>query len=166
VQSKDVLTEGFGRLPDLVLDAVEGLSPEQLRQPPAKGANTVAWLIWHLTRVQDSHIAELIDNEQVYITGDWARRFGLKADPTDTGYAHVPAEVEAVRPDDWQTLVAYYQAVHERTIGYLAGLGDADLDAVVDDSWDPPVTLGVRLISVYDDDTQHAGQAAFVRGLL
>ena len=40
------------------------------------------------------------------------------------------------------------------------------LDRVVDERWDPPVTLGVRLISVVDDDVQHTGQAAYLKGLL
>lgn len=48
----------------------------------------------------------------------------------------------------------------------LSGLGEEDLDRVVDENWDPPVTLGVRLISIADDDIQHAGQAAYLRGLL
>jgi hypothetical protein len=37
---------------------------------------------------------------------------------------------------------------------------------VVDASWDPPVTLGVRLVSVISDDLQHAGQAAYLRGMI
>ena len=162
----EVLNEAFGRLPDLVRGAVEGLSPEQLRRAPSEGANTVGWLVWHLTRVQDSHVAELLDAEQVYLTGGWAPKFGLEPDPSDTGYGHSAAQVAAVAPADWQVLVDYYGAVHARTAGYLAGLSDGDLDRVVDEDWDPPVTLGVRLVSVYDDDTQHVGQAAYVRGLL
>ena len=50
--------------------------------------------------------------------------------------------------------------------GGFVRLTDDDLDRIVDTSWDPPVTLGVRLISVLSDDLQHAGQAAFVRGVL
>lgn len=166
MDAREVLIESFGRLPELVGDAVRGLSPEQLRQAPADGANTVAWLVWHLTRVQDSHIAELIDSEQVYLSGGWAPRFGLKPDPSDTGYGHTAAQVAAVAPESRQVLVGYFEAVHARTMALLAGLSDDDLDRVVDESWDPPVTLGVRLVSVYDDDTQHVGQAAYVRGLL
>ena len=166
MNGRDVLRESFGRLPDLVEAAVRGLTPEQLRQAPADGANTVAWLVWHLTRVQDSHVAELIDDEQVYVTGDWAPRFGLKPDPSDTGYGYAAAQVAAVAPVTWQALTGYYTAVHARTIAFLSGLGDDDLDRVVDESWDPPVTLGVRLVSVYDDDTQHVGQAAYVRGVI
>ncbi len=166
MNTSEVLTESFGRLPELVDAAVHGLSPEQLRQAPAGGANTIAWLVWHLTRVQDSHIAELLDNEQVYLSGDWAPKFGLKPDPADTGYGHDPAQVAAVAPESWQALTGYYEAVHARTMAFIGGLSDDDLDRVVDEGWDPPVTLGVRLVSVYDDDTQHVGQAAYVRGLL
>jgi uncharacterized damage-inducible protein DinB len=166
VQGTKVLIEAFGRLPELVAGAVEGLSPEQLRQAPAEGANTIGWLVWHLTRVQDSHLTELIGGEEVYASGGWAVLFGLPAGSTDTGYGHSPEQVAAVAPETSQALLNYYAAVHERTLDHLRGLSDDDLDRVVDKNWDPPVTLGVRLVSVYDDDAQHAGQAAYVRGLL
>jgi uncharacterized damage-inducible protein DinB len=166
VNVNDLLIEAFDRLPDLVRSAVDGLTPAQLATPPAEGANTVAWLVWHLTRIQDSHLAELTGEQQVYVTGDRADGFGLKPDPEDNGYGHTPAQVLAVRPESAAVLVDYYQAVHDRTRAYLGGLTDADLDRVVDESWDPPVTLGVRLVSVLNDDTQHVGQAAYVRGLL
>ncbi|MFF5173214.1 DUF664 domain-containing protein [Micromonospora sp. NPDC000089] len=162
----DLLTEAYDRLPGLVRAAVDGLGPEQLRRSPAPGANSVGWLVWHLTRVQDHHVADLLGAEQVYASGDWAARFGLPADPDETGYAHTPEQVAAVRPESAEALVAYHDAVVERTRRYLAGLTPADLDRVVDEAWDPPVTLGVRLVSVVDDDLQHAGQAGYVRGLI
>jgi uncharacterized damage-inducible protein DinB len=166
MDAKGVLEDAYGRLPGLVDAAVRGLTPEQLRWAPKPGANSIGWLIWHLARVQDSHLAEILDTEQVYITGGWAARFGRKADPSDTGYGHRPADVAAVVPESAQALTDYYQAVHEKTWDFLGGLSDADLERIVDHRWDPPVTLGVRLISMYDDDAQHVGQAAYVRGLL
>jgi uncharacterized damage-inducible protein DinB len=166
VDAKDVFDEAFGRIPGLVSNAVKDLSPEQLRRAPADGANTIGWLVWHLARIQDDHISELTGDEQVYIAGDWAPKFGLKPDPSETGYGHSAADVAAVRPENWQALTGYYSAVHERTTAYLAGRSASDFDEVVDENWDPPVTLAVRLISVINDDVQHAGQAAYVRGLL
>jgi uncharacterized damage-inducible protein DinB len=166
MEARDVLIEAFGRLPERVRTTVDGLDPEQLRYRPAERANTIAWLVWHLTRVQDSHIAELLGAEQVYITGDWAPRFGLKPSPSDTGYGYSAAQVARVAPASWQVLTGYYDAVHERTAGFLDGLTAEDLNRVVDEAWDPPVTMGVRLVSVYNDDAQHVGQAAYVRGLL
>jgi uncharacterized damage-inducible protein DinB len=166
MDAKDILLEGLGRIPDEVRGAVQGLSAEQLRWAPAEGANTVGWLVWHLTRVQDSHLAELLDAEQVYVSGDWGPKFGLKSDPSDTGYGDSSGQISRVEPGSAQVLLDYYQAVHDRTVSYVSGLTDADLDRVVDERWDPPVTLAVRLVSVIDDDAQHAGQAAYVRGLL
>ncbi|WP_036375020.1 DinB family protein [Micromonospora sp. ATCC 39149] len=166
MEVNDVLTETYGRLPALVRAAVDGLSPEQLRRAPAPGGNPVGWLVWHLTRVQDHHVADLLDAEQLWATGDWAGRFGLAADPDDTGYAHTPDRVASVAPESARVLVDYHDAVAERTRGFLAGLRPADLDRVVDEAWDPPVTLGVRLVSVAEDDLQHVGQAGYVRGLL
>ncbi|MFI7069368.1 mycothiol transferase [Micromonospora sediminicola] len=162
----DLLTEGYGRLPDLVAGALDGLGPEQLRQAPADGANPVGWLVWHLTRIQDHHVADVMGEEQLWAGGDWARRCGLRPEPDDTGYGHGPEQIAAVRPDDGGVLLDYHRAVVDRSLAYLRGLGPADLDRVVDDNWDPPVTLGVRLVSVLDDDLQHVGQAAYVRGLI
>ena len=166
MDARGILEDAFGRLPELVETAVDGLTPEQLRWTPRPGANSIGWLVWHLTRVQDSHLSEILDAEQVYLTGDWAPRFGLKPDPSDTGYGHTAEQVAAVAPESAEVLLGYYRAVHDRTVGHLGEITAADLDRVVDERWDPPVTLGVRLVSVYDDDAQHAGQAAYVRGLL
>ena len=166
MNANDVLLDAFDRLPALVRGAVGDLTAEQLCFSPAPGANSIAWLVWHLARIQDDHVAEVMDVEQIWTAGGWAQRFGLQAGAMDTGYGHSPSEVSAVRPQDGRTLVDYYQAVHERTVAYLRTLSDADLDRVVDERWDPPVTLGVRLVSVVNDDAQHVGQAAYVRGLL
>ncbi|HEY6427313.1 MAG TPA: DUF664 domain-containing protein, partial [Acidimicrobiales bacterium] len=104
--------------------------------------------------------------EQVWTTGEWAAQCGLPPDPHNTGYGHGPDDVAAVRPQGPDVLVGYLDEVSARTQGMLEGLGEADLDRVVDRRWDPPVTLGVRLVSIADDCLQHGGQAAYVRGLL
>jgi uncharacterized damage-inducible protein DinB len=166
VNVRDLLTETYDRLPDLVRSAVEGLTPGQLRLAPAPGANTIGWLVWHLTRVQDDHISDILGKEQVWVSGGWAARFGLDPDPSNTGYGHSPEQVAAVAPESDQVLIDYYDAVAARTRELLRGLTPEDLDRIVDERWQPPVTLGVRLVSVVNDDSQHVGQAAYVRGLL
>lgn len=161
----EVFGDLYGRIPPLVRDAVAGLDPTVLSTPPEPGANTIGWLVWHLARVQDAHMSELLGKEQVWQTGDIADRFDLPADPGNTGYGHTPDEVAEVRPTA-ELLVEYYDAVHARTEDYLAGLTPDALDEIVDERWSPPVTLGVRLVSVADDCLEHAGQASYVRGLL
>ncbi len=162
----DLLVDAFGRVRSAVLGAVEGLTEEQLVARLDPDANSIAWLVWHLTRVQDDHVAAVAGVEQAYTAQGWAKRFGFPFDDAAIGYGQRSADVAAVRVGDPALLVDYYEDVHRQTVRYLRGLTPADLDRVVDEAWDPPVTLGVRLISVLNDDLQHAGQAAFVRGIL
>jgi len=162
----DLLCELYGRIPPLAHQAVDGLEPEELVDEPCPGANPIGWLIWHLARVQDHHVAELLDDDQIWVTEAWASRFALGPDPANTGYGHGPDQVRAVRPDGPDALVGYLDTVHARTAEMLGRLSPADLDRVVDRRWDPPVTLGVRLVSIADDSLQHVGQAAYARGVL
>jgi hypothetical protein len=161
-----LLLELYGRIPPLARHAVEGVDVALLTEAPSPDANTIAWLVWHVARVEDHHFAEILEAEQLWVTGDWARHFGLAPDPQNTGYGHAPADVAAVRPDGSGVLLEYLDAVDQRVEGWLSSVTAADLDRVIDRRWDPPVTLGVRLVSIADDGLQHAGQAAYVRGLL
>lgn len=162
----DMLIELYGRVPPLVGAAVDGLDASQLVWQPSPDTNTIGWLTWHLTRVQDHHVAEVLGESQVWVGDGWAQRFGLDPDPSNTGYGHNAVDVLAVAPDGPAAVVEYLDAVHQRTRTLLAGLDDVELDRIVDRRWDPPVTLGVRLVSIADDSLQHAGQASYVRGLL
>jgi hypothetical protein len=166
MHAKDILIDGYGRVREEVRAVLDGLGPEELYHRPARDANTIAWLVWHLTRVQDDHIADAFGLDQVWLAQGWRKRFGLDLPRDDTGYGHTPAKVAKVRVDSAGLLTGYYDAVHEQTLGALRTLAAKDLERVVDERWDPPVSLGVRLVSVLSDDLQHVGQAAYLRGLV
>ena len=161
----ELLADAFGRIGATVHSAVEGLSPEELSYRIDDESNPIVWLIWHLARIQDDHIADVAGTEQVWTSAGWAERFGLPLPVADTGYGHSSDQVAVVvsEPED---LLGYYDAVEQVTLAYVRGLSDDDLDHIVDERWNPPVTLGVRLVSVIGDDVAHAGQAAYVRGIL
>jgi len=166
MNTAELLTDGFGRVREVVYEAVDGLTAEELAERPDRESNSVAWLLWHLTRVQDDHVAEVAGDDQIWTSQGWEQRFGLPFPADATGYGDSAADVAEVKVADPALLTAYYDAVHDRTLAYVRDLTDADLDRVVDTRWTPPVTLGVRLVSVISDDLQHAGQAAYLRGLL
>jgi hypothetical protein len=165
MDSSAVLLDALSRVREAVHGAVDGLTVEQLRYRADDHANSIAWLAWHLSRVQDDHVADVAGTEQLWTSFGWYERFSLPFDRWETGYGHDAAHVALVRAGA-DLLIGYYDAVHERTVSYLEQLGAGDLDRIVDESWDPPVSLGQRLVSVINDDLQHAGQAAFVRGLI
>jgi len=159
-----VLAEAFDRVRDGVHGALDGVAEEALTWRADPEANTMAWLAWHLTRVQDDHVADVASHGQVWVVGGFMTRFALPLDELDTGWGHDAEQVGRVRAGR-ELLLEYYDAVHEQTLRFVRGLSAADLDWVVDTRWDPPVTLGVRLVSVLEDDVQHVGQLGYVRGL-
>ena len=161
-----LLEELYGRIAPLARGpSTASRSNDSPRRPPSD-ANPIAWLIWHMARVQDQAVADLLGEQQLWVTGTWAPRFGLEPDPSNSGYGHTAEQVRSVRPTGSDALLDYLDAVLARTCSMLATLRADDLDRIVDTNFDPPVTMGVRLVSVADDALQHAGQAAYVRGLL
>jgi hypothetical protein len=165
MDSSAVLTDAFGRIRPALTPIVKGLSEEQLAVRIQDSGNSIAWLAWHLARIQDDHVAGAFGVEQIWIRDGWHTRFNLPLADGDTGYGHSAEQVAAVRASG-ELLVGYHEAVCDQTLELLGSLAESRLDDVVDENWDPPVTLGVRLVSVIGDDLQHLGQAAFVRGLL
>lgn len=161
----DLLTDALGRVREQVPDLVTGLSVDDLAWRPDPEANSIAWLLWHLTRIEDDHVSEVAGQEQAWTADGWIERFDLPFPPGEHGYAMSAADVGKVRVSG-DLLAGYYDAVATRTASYVATLTPDDLDRVVDEHWDPPVTLGVRLVSVVNEVNAHLGQAQYLRGLL
>jgi hypothetical protein len=160
-----VFVNALGRIRDLTHRVVDGLTPDALAFRPDDSGNSVAWLVWHLTRIQDDHIAGVAGSEQIWTAKGWHEQFGLPLTSIDTGYGHTSEQVSALGTATGELLVGYHDAVYAQSVEFVQGLVVADLGRIVDRSWDPPVSLGVRLVSVIVDDLQHVGQAAYVRGL-
>jgi len=162
----ELLADTFSRLDDHIAEVLDDLDPALLDLAPEDGANPIGWLIWHLTRVADMHVAEILEVDQLWVSDGWAGRFGRDPDASDVGFGHTAEQVAAFRGGSAALLRAYWAVVWERTRGLLGSTTPEGLDRIVDRRWDPPVSLGVRLVSIADDGIQHAGQAAYVKGVL
>ena len=159
----EVLIESFDRLPALVRAAVQGLDAERLRWAPAPGANSVGWLVWHLTRVQDHHVSALLDQEQVWVSDDWASRFGLDPDPRNTDTPTLPTRSPPcgpTAPGCWST-TARGARPHPQPARPGAGGSRPRRRRAGGTRRCPSGWAGQRRQSA----TQHVGQAAYVRGL-
>ena len=166
MEIRELLTDAFERVHADVRRVLDGLDAAGLAHRPDPDANSIAWLLWHATRIQDDHLAELAGREQLWTSEGWVERFDLPFEPSDTGYGHDSSQVGAVQPTGPDLLVAYHDQVAYHTRTYLDGIDAVELDRIVDERYDPPVTVGVRLVSVVHDGMQHLGQAAFIRGML
>ena len=162
----DLLTDGYGRIIEVLERVLKGLSQDDLKWQPSPDCNSIGWLAWHLTRQQDAQIASLMGEEQLWIKDTWHAKFDRPADLRDIGFGNTPEQVTAFKSPDIDTLLSYNRAVVERSKGYFNTLSNSDLDRELDEPrFQPLPTVGVRLISIMDDSILHAGQAAYVRGL-
>ena len=163
--TSDLLVDTLSRVRENVHAVLESTPQDRLAQPPAEGANTVAWLVWHIARGLDEQCAEVFGYPAVWEAGGWRERMALPLPADAHGYGMTFDEVLRVRASA-EHLRGYFDAAAAAAEEAIRRVTDADLDRVVDDDWDPPVTLAVRLVSILDDCTQHAGQAAYARGML
>jgi hypothetical protein len=160
-----LLSDSLARVRDQVVEVVSGLEVDQLAWRPDDGSNSIAWLVWHLTRIEDDHVADVAGIDQVWTSQGWYERFALPFPPGAHGWGHSSAEVAAVRVTG-ELLAGYHGADAALVLEYVGSIEPADLDRIVDERWDPPVSLAVRLVSVVNEVNQHLGQAAYLRGLV
>src|SRR5688500_4387636 len=161
MKSNELLLDAFGRIREAVAETLEGVDDEALAVRPAGRGNTIAWLVWHLSRIEDVQVSAPAGLEEVWTSHGFEGRFDLPLPQGDTGYGHIRQRVALVRAPR-ELLLNYHDDDHRQTVDFLAGLSDEDLDRVIVTRWNPPVTLGVRLVSTLADCLQHVGQAAFV----
>ncbi|MEX2598455.1 MAG: DinB family protein [Dehalococcoidia bacterium] len=165
MEGAELIADGLGRVNQLLHRSLTGVSAETLCQMPTPETNSMAWLAWHLTRVQDHHISDLAGLPQLWTSEGWHAKFGMDANDKETGTGHTLEQVAALKVDGPDLLLAYNDAVYERSKAYLAGVKPGDLDQEINEpQYNPLPIVGVRLVSIVSDNTQHAGQIGYLRG--
>lgn len=163
---RDLLTDAASRPLDAARPVLDGLTTEDAHRLPCGHGNSIVWLLWHAARQMDVQTLALGGGESVWRSGGWADRLGVDRGERDFGFGDSVEEVASLHVRDVPALGDHLAACIGALTGYLATLDDAALDEVIDDSYDPPVTRGTRLVSIIDDAAVHVGQAAYARGLL
>ena len=163
---QEILHDAFKRSTQIFERVLPNLSQEVIDKQPAPGCNSIGWLAWHASRIQDAQIAALKGSEQLWLADGWATRYGRDASPQDTGFGHSDAEVNSFRSPVLEIVLGYNRAVLKQTEDYISTVEEKTLSVVVDaHRFDSPPTIAVRLVSIATDCTIHAGQAAYLAGL-
>src|SRR4051812_42680074 len=124
MDAHQVLVEGFERVAHAVAAVTRHASEDDLERRPSAQANSPAWLLWHLSRVQDDHVADALGLQQIWHQG-WRERFNLPFPADATGYGMSSDDVGQVRVAVG-LLDGYFRAVHAQTLRALEHRPDLD----------------------------------------
>ncbi len=164
---KDLLLDGYDRIPQELEEILNELKKTDLDWQPKTECNSIGWTVWHLARVQDAQIAALMNEEQVYIKQKWYAKFNRPANPRDTGFGDTPQDVAGFKSPGTEVFLGYARSAVDQSKRYINSVSNTELDRVLDEPWfEPPPTVGVRLISILADGHQHIGEASYIRGIL
>jgi hypothetical protein len=152
------LTRSYG----ILERAADGLSDEQFHHLPTPDSNSIAWLVWHLSRWKDNNASRLSGQQSVWEGQGWAEKFGMAADAA--GMGDTPEQVAAFRPKR-ELLFGYASAAQAAALERIALLKPADLDRDVETPWGTR-SAGLILTASLNDSIQHIGQIAYLRGML
>ena len=166
MEQHEVIADSLGRGRGVLHRALDGMSDEALAYRPADHMNPIGWLAWHIARVEDMHVADLLDEGQLWTDGGWHERFSMPPDAGNFGTRQTLDQVNAVNSPSAELLLEYYDTVAARTDAYLETLTAKGLDRVLDEpQFQPLPTVGVRLNSLVHHAAHHAGQIDYLRGL-
>lgn len=164
----DLLIDDLNRAYERFERAFEGVSVEQANSFPAAQMapqiKSMTWILWHTAMVLDIQIAELAGTEWLYKQG-WQEKLP-KNGTQNPSWMHTLEEAQTITVDSFDDLFAYFKAARDQAVTYMNSLTEESLDDIVDESWTPAVTRGVRLVSTLDDITMHSGQVFYARRLL
>ena len=145
-----------------LLATCEGLSTEQLLWRPAPTANNIGFILWHLSRNEDTRVTSSGKlGEDLWAAESWHDRFGQPATAPDPGDR---MGLRALAIPSMDALVGYSEAVHQRTARYVSGLTPEVLDQLPDPAR-PEFTVGDSLRHLITHKNNHHGQIDYLRGL-
>jgi len=152
---------------DMVDTALSALDYDTLTRRPEDHCNSIAWILWHMSRVLDTFInTRLMFREQVWNKNEWVSRFNIPDNLENRGVGWTAEDVSAWNPPQKDILVGYYEEVKVIFNSSVRDLTDDDLaESRVILPVETPRLVADALGQVTWDAIAHGGQIAYLRGL-
>ena len=145
--------------------AVDGLTPAELRWQPTLASNPISWIVWHMARVEDRWVNQVLrGGVELWISDGWHAKFGMSEDAH--GYGDTAAQVRAMPDVAMSDVLEYYEAVRKSTLAHLEQMTPAELEATYDHPRRKGLTGAWILGHILVEESQHLGQIAYIRGMI
>ncbi len=166
MKTSDFILNMLDRIQNAQMTAVDGLSHEELTWRPGADANSIGFILWHQTRVEDILVQGMIQRKpQVWTSDKWAEKLNLSEKLQDTGYGYTAEQITAFPVPKLDDLLDYSKATRAKTVEYLKAVAAEELDKVIKTPVFGDIPIAQIFIILLGDTIQHTGQIAYLRGL-
>jgi hypothetical protein len=143
--------------------ALDGLTQEEAAWSPTVESNSIAFILWHVTRVEDFFVNRVIRREvEMYEAEGWRQKLGTPA--KDTGFEYTLEQLKAWPVPKLKVLRGYANSVRKRTLALLKSIPPEKLSELARPDRSPD-TIGVILCRITTEIALHVGQIAYLRGI-
>jgi hypothetical protein len=177
MENKELILNGLQNVKRGLDRTLSTLTPEELNWHPRSDANSIAIILFHMIRAEDSTQSMVQSKPQLWETEKWYQK--LNKASTDSGSRYT-AEQVAGFSIDVKELMAYAEALRKQTLEYLDKIRPEDFDKKLNLPPMPPppagappapprpafnFTVGTMLLMLVTHLSQHAGEISYLRGL-
>ncbi len=163
MQAQDVFRWSLNRSNEYLTAALEGLTQPEFCWKPDPESNCAAFIMWHMTRVEDFFVNRVIQRgTEVYEAQGFREKMGLPA--KDTGNSYTLEKILAWPVPKLEDMRAYNNAVRKTTFALLDTIAPAKLDEVLNPERSKE-SVGEMLSRITTEAAHHTGQIAYLRGM-
>ncbi len=164
MKATELITLSLKENEEYVNDAIKKLSQDELAWRTKPHSNSIAFLMWHLARVEDLWINRILKGgKEIYEAEGWYKKY--KTEIQDNGAFFDEAKLKAWPVPTLKLLKEYAAAVRQTTLAYLKTLNEKDLDEPRDFTW-MKGTNGTALSHLISEIGEHSGQIGYIKGIM
>lgn len=163
MEAKEVIIKSLGQSRRFLLNALDELTQEEVAWSPNPECNSIAFILWHIARLEDVFINSVIQGErELYEKEGWREKLGTPTGDTGTRYTEEMLRVWPV--PEMEVLQGYADSVREKTLVFLESIPPEKLSEVPRPDRSPD-TMGALLGGLSTEIAMHVGQICYLRGV-
>jgi len=141
--------------------ALDGLTQEEAAWSPGVECNSITFILWHLSRVEDFFVNRVIQRQkELYEAENWQEKLGTPV----KAYQYTVEELQAWPVPKLEVLREYANSVREKTLALIQSIPPEKLSELARPDR-PPDTIGDILSRISTEIAMHVGQIAYLRGV-
>jgi len=163
MEAKEIILKSLEESQEYLNKALDRLTEEEIAWAPGAESNSIAFILWHVARTEDTWVNGVIQGEnEIYDAGGWQERLGTP--PKESGYSYTKEQLQAWPVPKLELLRGYADSVREKTMAVLQSITAEKLSETVGTG---PVrdTRGVILAHLITEIALHVGQIHYLHGL-